>query len=122
MVQGQSLNSYCAANGIDRIDLLKLDIQGGELAALCGAANLLERAAVKVLISEVEFVELYEGQPLFCSIVGFLARYGYGLYALPKLVPDELGQLCWADAVFCHDAILSDARAQLTQAAPLRQA
>ena len=41
-----------------------------------------------------------------------LARYEYGLYSLPKLVPYEIEQLCWADAIFCK-YVLSETRARL---------
>ena len=46
---------------IDRIDFLKIDIQGGELEALRNARRLL--AAASVIQIEVSFVTLYDNQP-----------------------------------------------------------
>ena len=39
----ETLDSFCDANGIDRIDLLKIDTEGYELEVLKGAARMLPR-------------------------------------------------------------------------------
>ena len=51
-VRGISLDQYVAENGIDRIDLMKMDIEGGEAGALVGMAGMLKRRVVKNLIVE----------------------------------------------------------------------
>jgi FkbM family methyltransferase len=38
-----TIDSYCAEQGINRVDVIMLDIEGGELAALEGAIGLLRR-------------------------------------------------------------------------------
>ena len=38
-----TLDAYCAAHGIDRIDAVKMDIQGAEVAALAGFRQTLAR-------------------------------------------------------------------------------
>lgn len=58
------------------LDALKLDTQGTELYILQGAEKNLENNLFAVE-SEVEFVELYEGQPLFADIDRFLRAKGY---------------------------------------------
>ncbi len=60
------------------IDVLKLDTQGTELYILQGAEKNLKNNLFAVE-SEVEFVELYEGQPLFADIDRFLRAKGYML-------------------------------------------
>ena len=47
-----TLDAYAAANGISRIDLLKLDIEGHELDALAGAAGLLQSGVVGMVLFE----------------------------------------------------------------------
>jgi len=52
------------------IDFMKLVIQGAELMALQNATTVL--ATTSVIQCEVEFVELYKGQPLFADVDSFL--------------------------------------------------
>ncbi|MGA2131865.1 MAG: FkbM family methyltransferase [Bryobacteraceae bacterium] len=51
----QSLDDYIAARGIAQVDLIKIDIDGGEMGALRGARRLLSSAHPPQLI--VEFAE-----------------------------------------------------------------
>ena len=51
-------------------DFIKLDIQGGELAVLQGAESTLNQCLG--LEIEVEFLRIYEDQPLFGDICAFL--------------------------------------------------
>ena len=57
-------------NGIEKIDFIKLDVQGSELTILSNAKRLLESCLLVQV--EVEFVELYEGQPLFSDVDNFM--------------------------------------------------
>lgn len=42
-MEAVTLDSYVEAEGIARVDLIKLDIEGAELAALTGAAGVIRR-------------------------------------------------------------------------------
>ncbi len=64
------LDNFMAKRGIAHIDILWMDIQGGELSALKSLGERLE--CVKVIYSEVEFIEIYENQPLFSDIRAYL--------------------------------------------------
>ena len=75
-----SLDDYCDAQGIERVALLKLDIQGGELMAIGGAQRLLGEGRVDVVYSEIQFVELYEGAAQFDQVWGEMRRLGYWLF------------------------------------------
>jgi FkbM family methyltransferase len=79
-------------------DLLKLDLQGYELEALKGAGEWLQQ--VKIITTEVEFVPLYEGQPLFSEIELYLRERGFYLFNLYELWTHPDGQLTAGDAVF----------------------
>ncbi len=75
----RTLDRFCAEHSIARIDLLKLDIEGGEYDALRGAAGLLSRRAVGHL-----FIELIDraGVPsgaTTAEIKDLLQGWGYHL-------------------------------------------
>lgn len=84
------------------IDLLHMDIQGGEMKALMGADDLLRRGAIRLVYIEVAFVPLYEGQPLFWDVGGFLQSQGFRFYSLYDRYyhPNNPATLAWADALF----------------------
>ncbi len=45
-IQIRSLDNVCAEEGIERIDLLKIDVEGGELGVLRGARRMLQEGRV----------------------------------------------------------------------------
>lgn len=45
-VRIETLDAYCVAAGVDRIDLLKIDVEGHEMDVLTGAAGMFERGAI----------------------------------------------------------------------------
>jgi FkbM family methyltransferase len=49
------LDTVCAERGIERVDLVKLDVQGSEGDALEGAEGLLARGAIGVVFMELNF-------------------------------------------------------------------
>lgn len=52
-VRTTTLDSLCAMHGIQNIDFLKIDVQGGELAVLRGAEGILAASPHCILMSEV---------------------------------------------------------------------
>jgi FkbM family methyltransferase len=60
-VPTNTLDAFCLSHGIGQIDLLKLDIQGAEAAALRGASTLLQAGRIRTL-----FIELNWGNSANC--------------------------------------------------------
>lgn len=71
-----------------------MDIQGAELLAYKGLEERIRD--VKVIHTKVEFLEIYEGQPLFGQVKRFLSRKGFLLVGFT-----EFGEYS-ADAVFVN--------------------
>lgn len=84
-VKIRTIEEECEKRKIKWVDLLKLDLQGGELNALKGARSLLEKNLVNIILTEAVFIEKYERQPLLHEIWGFLDGYGYSLYSLQDI-------------------------------------
>lgn len=56
--------------------MMKIDVQGGELAVLKGC-SFLDR--IEEIYVELSFVELYDGQPLIDEVYGYLIEQGFRL-------------------------------------------
>lgn len=98
-VETITLDDFCGAHKIDTIDILKMDIQGGEFNALRGAQSLLKDRRVSLVYSEAYFIEQYEQQPLFHDISKLLFQYGYVLQDIYNPIYGK-GNIAWADVVF----------------------
>jgi len=87
-----------------KVDFIKLDIQGSELSVLKGAKGILKE--VLGVETEVEFLELYSGQPLFGQVNEYLRRLDFEFIDFVNLRRWErnsfsgLGQLTFGDALF----------------------
>ncbi len=105
---------------IERIDLLKMDIQGGALSALQNAQNILKTTLVVDV--EVEFVEMYKGQPLFSDVDAFMRSQGFQFHCFPQGVAGRvfkpfvfkgdmntrINQHLWGDAIYVRDWMALD--------------
>jgi len=47
-----TIDNYCSANSIDKIHLLKMDIEGHELDALAGASEMFSKSAIDIVTFE----------------------------------------------------------------------
>ncbi len=97
-----TIDSFLEQEGLATVDIVKMDIQGAELAALNGASKALQGARIGLIVCEVELKPLYRGQPLFWDIGARLARDGYNLFGLYDCFyhPRNPNVLSWADAIF----------------------
>ncbi|MEN3368069.1 MAG: hypothetical protein V7609_212 [Verrucomicrobiota bacterium] len=84
--------------GLQTVDLLKLDLQGAERLVLTGGEQMLDR--VRVIYSEVFFEQLYAGAWLFSDMNEFLSGRGFKLCGLSNIVHAPDGDLVQANATF----------------------
>ncbi len=96
------------------IDFLKIDVQGGELDVLLGAERLLARTLL--VQTEVEFLPMYENQPLFADVDAHMRARGFQFHTFtnfgklfyapvvdPKTPLAGHNQILWSDAVYIPD-------------------
>ena len=99
IVNTETIDSFCSIHKIDKIDILKMDIQGAELLALKGAIKLLEEKKIGLIYTETYFRRQYNNQPLFHEISKFLADYGYYIQDIYSPIYGK-GSIAWCDAIF----------------------
>ncbi len=101
-------------NGLEDVDLLKIDVQGAELMVFEHGPRVLSETLL--IQTEVEFLPLYKEQPLFAEVDIHLRRagfqfhtfLGFGSRAFKPLVKNKqptagFRQLLWSDAVYVRD-------------------
>jgi len=98
-IEVEAVTLESALAGEPRIDLLWMDIQGAELAALRGLGKRL--ADVGLIHLEAEFEEIYSGQPLFEEVRAFLDAAGFRFLGFTIYARHS------ADAVFANRARFS---------------
>ncbi len=98
-VETTSLDEFCGENSIPQIDILKMDIQGSELDALKGAAQLIKSKKVGLIYTEIYFVAQYANQPLFQDILTYLYQEEYHLQDIYNPIYGN-GSIAWCDAIF----------------------
>jgi FkbM family methyltransferase len=108
-----SLDYFVSHHDIGFVDFIKIDIQGAELEVFEGGVSTLKNTLA--IVSEVEFVPLYENQPLFGDVCAFLAEKGIGFHKFLGLAgrtlkpiilqndPNFTTQHLWSDALFLRD-------------------
>ncbi|HOS48123.1 MAG TPA: FkbM family methyltransferase [Bacteroidia bacterium] len=109
-VQTTTVDYLCEEKNIDCIDVLKIDVQGNGLAVLKGAERMLRDKKIKIIYIEIEFLQIYKGQPLMYELTAFLSGFNYNLFGLYNLVHQKSGQLAWGDAIYYCDELESSIR------------
>ena len=110
------LDTFVSENKIGNVDFLKIDVQGAELDIFKGATKILKNSLF--IISEVEFLKIYENQPLFGDVSNFLSDndfmfhkfLGMGGRSLKPLILNNNknfpSQHLWSDAIFIKNVLM----------------
>lgn len=93
-----TLSNYVIEHRIERIKLLKLDVQGYELEVLKGAEPILR--LIDYVYTEAQFEELYQRGPLFTDIFEFLCARDHELLRMTAFRSDDAGRLMECDMIF----------------------
>jgi len=118
------------ARDAKRVDAIKVDTQGSELAILKGAHACLSSSVIVAEV-EVSFLERYQGQPLFSDIESFMNGLGFVFHDFYRLKRyravnraglgnvslgsgQRAGRLAYGDALFLlsEDRLLERVRAE----------
>ena len=112
-VETVSLDFFLKKENINFVDFIKIDIQGAELDVFKGGVESLKN--ILTIITEVEFVQLYNDQPLFGDMSSFLSEFQImfhkflslqGRTLKPTVLNNDLNhssQHMWSDAMYIRD-------------------
>ena len=106
--EAETLDSYVAREAIERIDFIKLDVDGNECQVLRGGLDTLRRFHPPIILELAPYV-FSGGENSFAAFVGLLHGAGYKLLrsqggqalpsdaaALAKSIPDGASINAWA--------------------------
>ena len=106
------LDSYVAELGLPKAQVLKVDVQGAELAVLEGAGSLLED--VRLIQIESWLRRSYDGKtPLLHEITEYLSGQGFSLIDFGGAYYTDLHEMLALDAFFAHVGLLNQSRGKL---------
>jgi FkbM family methyltransferase len=125
-------DSFCTENGINNVDVMKLDTEGTELEILEGSISMLDKGIIAIIV-EVAFHPYHLQRPVFADVDSFLRNQGFTLFDLEttrfartSLPPLETlsanganyGQLVAGDALYMVDLVTMTG--QKNKVSPLR--
>ncbi|MVM31116.1 FkbM family methyltransferase [Spirosoma sp. HMF4905] len=99
-VQVDTLDSFCSAQGIEQIDLLKIDTQGFELPVLRGGVDLFKKKRIRAVLLELNFSSLYEGQSDSLEILALMRTHNMRLVDYYEKERARGLELSWTTALF----------------------
>jgi len=100
IVKTTTIDIFCSKNNISDIDILKLDIEGNELRALHGTSELLNKRAIGLIFTEINFLEFRTNYTLFHDICSYLENFHYSLFNIYDIKNAPDGQIRWGNAIF----------------------
>ncbi|HSC25577.1 MAG TPA: FkbM family methyltransferase [Candidatus Babeliales bacterium] len=102
IVSTVTLDEWAEHNKVNNIDLLWLDTQGHELAILKAAPHMIKN--IKVILTEVAFIESYEGQSLYIDIVAWMNEHNFELVGCDF---EKTTASFFGNALFIHRAFIT---------------
>jgi FkbM family methyltransferase len=100
-VETVKIDEWARRNGDPAIQLMKFDIQGGELKALHGATGVLHQSTLLVY-TEIWFNVAYEGGVMYSDVDSFFREHGFVLYDIFKPKYNPNGLIMWGNAIFLN--------------------
>jgi FkbM family methyltransferase len=85
---------------VDRVDVLKIDVQGNEADVLAGSCGVLSRTSCVII--ETTFLPQYEGAPTFGEVHALLTDAGFFFHGFTRIARRSDGAAIWSDAIYCR--------------------
>jgi FkbM family methyltransferase len=95
-----TVDAFCRANSILKIDILKTDTEGYELEVLKGSRTLLQAGRITNVLCEATLNEHDPNHINFFKLVEFLAPYGLHPYSIYDVCHCSDGSVYYLNALF----------------------
>jgi FkbM family methyltransferase len=97
-----TIDEFCRANDIARIDILKTDTEGHELEVFRGASQTLSNAGISYIFTEATMPSRRGPHPQLsiCDVAAFLSGFGYECVGLYDQVFWPEASLYYCNALF----------------------
>ncbi|NQU33321.1 MAG: FkbM family methyltransferase [Bacteroidetes bacterium] len=99
-VEITTVDDFVQTHAIDKIDILKMDVQGAEYLILNGATKSLNSGIIKLIYLEIITLPSYEGQIYFDETVRLIRSFGFELFNFYNYSLTDAGKLRMVDAIF----------------------
>lgn len=101
------LDSFAKEHSINRIDLLKIDVQGAECRVLTGGSETLRKT--RVIVMEISFYDYYEHQTTFLDVEQILSPLGFRLFSISEISNNPMnGRTDWAEVVYLNQSMTNE--------------
>lgn len=99
IVECETLDEFYKETTFNGVTILKIDVQGGEKSVLIGGKNTLKN--IDIVVLEISFVQLYEGEANFDQIYSLLRDMGFEFRGMIKQsISKQTDQFLQCDAIF----------------------
>lgn len=99
IVKISTLDSFAILNKVEKIDLLKIDVEGFEIEVLQGATKLFEENKIHFIYIETSFNQFDKVHTYFGKIENFLSNYNFLFTGLYEQMPGDK-ELAYCNALF----------------------
>jgi FkbM family methyltransferase len=82
LVHMTTLDQFVSQHSIEKIDILKMDVQGAEHLVLAGATDTLEKNKVRMIYSEIITMPTYRGQKQLHEMLALYQSFGFELHSI----------------------------------------
>lgn len=97
-----TIDSIVEEEGIEKIDILKMDVQGAEHLVIEGAKRTIEKGLIDIVYAEIITMPSYKDQKRLDEIIEVYLSNGFELFNFYNYNYTKSGQLRYMDGIFIN--------------------